>query len=91
MSSKSSRPDDSRAGPSARSATPPVSVVIPARDAHGTLAATLESVSAQDYSGDIEVIVADGSLDVEVITDLIRCQFPGVKVVRNPAGPHRAH
>ena len=70
--------------------------MIPARDAHGTLAATLESViCAQDYSGDMEVIVADGSsLDVEVITDLhsVRKYFPGVKVVREPRPErHRAH
>ena len=42
---------------------PPVSVIIPARNAAATLADTLESVLAQDYAGGIEVIVADGRVN----------------------------
>jgi cellulose synthase/poly-beta-1,6-N-acetylglucosamine synthase-like glycosyltransferase len=62
---------------------PPVSVIIPARNAAATLADTLESVLAQDYAGGIEVIVADGSETVAT-GDLVRRRFPGVRVVPNP-------
>lgn len=49
---------------SARRPRPGMSVVIPARDAAATLAAQLESLDAQHYDGDWEVIVADnGSVD----------------------------
>ena len=64
-------------------ALPPVSVIIPARNAEATLADTLESVLAQDYASGIEVIVADGSETVAT-GDLVRRRFPGVRVVPNP-------
>ena len=62
---------------------PPVSVIIPVRHAEATLPAALESVLGQDYGGDIEVIVADGS-ETSAIRDLVRRRFPQVRVVRNP-------
>ena len=40
---------------------PPVSVVVPVRDEADDLAHALSSVRAQDYGGDIEIVVADGS------------------------------
>jgi glycosyltransferase involved in cell wall biosynthesis len=41
-----------------------VSVIIPARDAEETLVAQLDALANQDYSGDLEIIIADnGSRD----------------------------
>ena len=62
---------------------PPVTVVIPARNAEGTIGAALDSVAAQDYVGAIEVIVADGS-DSTATADLVRTRHPGVRCVANP-------
>ena len=62
---------------------PPVSVIIPARDAEATLACALESVLAQDYAGGFEVIVADGSEGAET-GELVRQRFPEARVVPNP-------
>ena len=62
---------------------PPVSVIVPARDAAATLARALESVLAQDYAGGFEVIVADGSEGAETAA-LVRRRFPGVRLVPNP-------
>ena len=62
---------------------PPVSVIIPARNAEGTIADALESVLAQDYAGEIEVIVADGSENATTVK-LVQRRFPGVRVVPNP-------
>lgn len=62
---------------------PPVSVIIPARDAEATLPGALESVLAQQYPGAVEVIVADGS-QTSATRDLVRERFPQVRVVANP-------
>ncbi len=62
---------------------PPVSVIVPARDAEATLARALESVLAQDYASGFEVIVADGSEGAETGA-LVRRRFPGVRLVSNP-------
>ena len=64
---------------------PPVSLIMPARNAEATIAPALESVFAQDYSGAVEVIVADGS-DTPATGALVRRRFPGVRVVANPEG-----
>ena len=86
-------PETPGAGP-----VPGVSVVIPARnDAAALLAAllaALASVSAQDYEGEIEVVVADGSHG-PAMADAARARFPGVRIVANPqrhipAGLNRA-
>ena len=61
----------------------PVSVIIPARNAESTVSYTLNSVMAQQYSGPVEVIVADGS-DNSATSDLINRQFPEVQVISNP-------
>ena len=62
---------------------PSVSVVIPARNAEATIAATLDSVLSQEYPGPVEVIVADGS-DTPATPDLVRRRYPAVKLVSNP-------
>ena len=62
---------------------PSVSVVIPARNAEATLAATLDSVLSQEYPGPVEVIVADGS-DTPATSDLVQRRYPGVKLIFNP-------
>ena len=64
---------------------PPVSVIVPARNAQATLPATLDSILAQDYGGVIDVIVADGS-DTSATRDLLRLRFPSVRRVPNPEG-----
>ena len=61
---------------------PDVSIVIPARNAAGTIGRTLEAALAQDYGGNIEIVVGDGSDDDGTKA---MCQtFPNVKVVSNP-------
>ena len=62
---------------------PSVSVIIPARNAEGTIAEALESVRAQDYPGRVEVIVADGS-DTPAMRGLLQGRYPWVRVVPNP-------
>ncbi len=62
---------------------PPVSVIIPARNAERTISATLDAVLAQDYRGPIEVVVADGSESPET-SDLVRERYPAVRLVANP-------
>ena len=64
---------------------PSVSVVIPAHDGGGHIAAALDSVLAQRYGGAIEVIVADGSKAPRLAAMLER-PYPDVRVVRNPDG-----
>ena len=64
---------------------PSVSVVIPARNAEKTIADTLRGVLAQDYPGQLEVIVGDGSAD-DTTSRLISEGFPSVSVVPNPDG-----
>ena len=82
-------PETPGAGP-----VPGVSVVIPARNEAAALPAALASVSAQDYEGEIEVVVADGSHG-PAMADAARARFPGVRIVANPqrhipAGLNRA-
>ncbi len=64
---------------------PPVSVIVPARDAEATLGAALDSVLAQDYGGAVEVVVADGS-EGGATAALVRRRYPSVRLVRNPGG-----
>jgi len=80
-------------GPDA-GAAPPVSIVIPARDEEAMLPGALASALAQDYAGEIEVVVADGSARPEM-AEMVRSRFPGVRLVANPergiaAGLNRA-
>ena len=73
------------APPAARSpGPPPVSVIVPARDAEATLGAALDSVLAQDYAGGLEVVVADGS-EGGATAALLRRRYPSVRRVPNPA------
>lgn len=62
---------------------PPVSIVVPARNAEETLPATLEAALSQDYGGAVEVVVADGS-DTGATAELLRRRFPQVRRVENP-------
>ena len=64
-------------------AAPPVSVVIPARNAEKTVGEAIDSVLAQRYPGPLEVVVADGS-DTPSTADLLRRRYPEVRVVANP-------
>lgn len=62
---------------------PPVSVIVPARNAEATLSEALESILAQDYEAGFEVIVADGS-DRGDTREVVRARFPSVRLVANP-------
>lgn len=64
-------------------ALPLVSVIIPARNEERTLPATLDSALAQDYAGEIEIIVADGS-DTPALAEIVRERYPSVRLVSNP-------
>ena len=64
-------------------ALPPVSVIVPARDAEASLGEALGSILAQDYEASFEVLVADGS-ERDGICELVRARFPGVRLVANP-------
>ena len=62
---------------------PPVSVVIPTRNAESVIASALDSVAAQDYGGPVEVIVADGS-DTPATSEVVARRYPAVRLVSNP-------
>ena len=64
---------------------PKASVVIPARDAEETIGGALDAVLNQDYPGELEVIVGDGS-DDDQMQRLMGANYPDVRVVRNPQG-----
>ena len=66
-----------------------ISVVIPARDAAGTIAEQLAALAGQEYVGDWEVIVADnGSTDqTRGIVEDWRARVPGLRVVDASARP----
>src|SRR4051812_22772463 len=67
-----------------------VSVIVPAHEAAGTIAATLDSVAEQRF-GDWEVIVADdGSSDATA--EIVEGHLVGARLVRSPAarGPAAA-
>lgn len=73
---------------------PSVSVIIPARDAVATIGGALDSVLAQEYPGELDVVVADGSATPDM-ADAIRRGWPSVRVIPNPervtpAGLNRA-
>lgn len=63
---------------------PVVSIVIPARDASGTIAATIGGALAQDYSGEIEVVVAAPPDDP--LRALPALADPRVRIVDSPDG-----
>ena len=62
---------------------PSVSVIIPARDAAGAIGAALDSVLTQEYPGEVEVVVADGSATPDM-AEAIRRDWPSVRVTPNP-------
>ena len=62
---------------------PAVSVVIPARNAEASIPATLDSVLSQDYTGPVEVVVADGS-DTSATSEIVRRLYPTVRLIPNP-------
>ena len=61
---------------------PSISVILPARDAEATLGHALDSILSQDYDGDLEVIVADGS-DTPATAAVVR-ERSAVQLVKNP-------
>lgn len=72
--------------------TPEISVVIPVRDAAGTIARQLDAVCSQDCSGHFEVVVVDnGSTDGtgRVVRDVAE-RLPSVRLVAGPQTPNRS-
>ena len=67
---------------------PHVSVVIPVRNSASTVGAAVASALAQDYGGDIEVILAEGmsSDESRIEIERIAADQPAVRVVDNPSG-----
>lgn len=62
---------------------PDISVVIPARDAAGSLERTLAALAGQEFDGDMEVVVVDnGSRDATAAL----AEASGVRVLRRPRG-----
>ncbi|HKX73817.1 MAG TPA: glycosyltransferase [Acidimicrobiia bacterium] len=66
----------------------PVSIVMPARNARATVAASVQAALSQDYSGTIEVIVAEGGSidDTRHILENLAASEPRFRLVDNPAG-----
>ena len=64
-----------------------VSVVMPARNAEATIEKALDSVLTQDYTGPVEVIVADGS-ETPATAEIVRQLYPSVKLIPNPDRLH---
>lgn len=76
-------PPNAARAPIAPGESPPVSIVVPARNAEETLPATLEAALSQDYGGAVEIVVADGS-DTRATAELLGGRFPEVRRVENP-------
>ena len=64
---------------------PPVSIIVPARNASDTLPATLRSILAQNYRGPVEIVVAEGSQN-PACREWLRRDFPCVQVLHNTVG-----
>jgi glycosyltransferase involved in cell wall biosynthesis len=67
---------------------PEVTVVVPARNEAATIEAALESVLAQDFPGELEIVVADGSSTdgTREIVERIAADEPRIRIVDNRAG-----
>lgn len=65
---------------------PTVSVVIPARNEAGSIAATLQSVVSQDYPHPLEVVVVDGASSDDTPEIVGRFAHHGVRLVYNRSG-----
>ncbi len=68
---------------SSTASLPSVSVVIPARNAEIVIIPTLDALLSQDYEGEIEIIVADGSENTAT-SEVIRQSYPMVRLIPNP-------
>ncbi|WP_246060375.1 bifunctional polysaccharide deacetylase/glycosyltransferase family 2 protein [Herbidospora galbida] len=66
------------------SGPPPVTVIVPAYNEAAGIQATIRSLVATSYPGDVEILVVDdGSTDG---TADLAAGFPGVRVIRRPNG-----
>lgn len=66
---------------------PTVTVLLPTRDSAGVLPAALASLAAQDYAGDLELLVVDGGSTDDTLR-LVREH--GARVLPNPDGHEEA-
>ncbi len=74
---------DDKIEKAAPSRFPALSVIIPVRGHEATLADALDSVLSQDYEGQVEVIVADGT-DEPAVSETVSRSHPEVRIVPNP-------
>ena len=77
-----------------RSPYPAVSVILPVYNDVGGLCTALPAILTQEYSGSVEILVADGSTNQDT-TEFVRRRHPTVRFVSNPdhttsAGINRA-
>jgi succinoglycan biosynthesis protein ExoA len=65
---------------------PSVTVLLPAYNERRNIDACLESLQAQEYGGDVTVVVAEGGSDDGTRERLVEwlAQFPGLQVIDNP-------
>lgn len=65
---------------------PPVSVIVPVRNEADHIVGCLESIRAQDYGGDIEVIVVDGCStdDTRELVSQMMASWEAVRLLDNP-------
>ena len=69
--------------------TPPVSVIIAARNEYDNLAANLPSILEQDYPDFEVVVVNDGSWDeTELLLEEFQKRYSNLKVVKRPANEY---
>lgn len=81
-------PDDAQPRPAADARWPAVSVVMPVRDEERHLAESVAGVLAQQYPGELEVVVAVApSRDrTDEIAAQLAATDPRIRIVANPAG-----
>lgn len=67
---------------------PDVDVVVPVRNEAADLAAAVDAVLAQEYRGDVHVVLAVGPSDdgTDALAARLAVENPRVRVVNNPAG-----
>ncbi len=65
---------------------PPVSIVIPVRNEEKYIGACLASIVAQDYAGDLEVLVVDGMSEDRSSDIAVRFSetYPFIRLLKNP-------
>jgi len=69
---------------SASGSLPPVTILIAAYNEEKNLPSTLKSIATQDYTGSVEIIVADDGSTDNTVAFLESCSLPNLKIVQSP-------